>query len=72
MKRLIILRYVKSGLQGFLNFFRKKPISGAKPSKSGIKIVLSETNFDKNSPKYKYSKEEVKELFKKYEYLFND
>ncbi len=47
MKRLIILRYVKIGLQGFLNFLRKKPIAEAKHSKSGIKIVLSETDFTK-------------------------
>ncbi len=43
----IILRYVKSGLQGFLNFFRKKPLAQGEHSKSGIKIVLSETDFTK-------------------------
>ncbi len=47
MKRLIILRYVKIGLQGFLNFFRKKPQDGESVGKSGIKIVLSETDFAK-------------------------
>ncbi|MEJ7827583.1 MAG: hypothetical protein WKF91_05290 [Segetibacter sp.] len=47
MEKPIILRYVKIGLQGFLNFFRKKPIAGAKQSKSGIKIVLGETDFTK-------------------------
>jgi len=69
MKRLIILRYVKIGLQGFLNFFRKKPIAEAKHSKSGIKIVLSETDFEKNPNKqlYKeYTFEQYDHLLRRY------
>ncbi len=39
MKRLIIKRYVKIGLQGFLSLFKKKP--------GVLNVSESETDFDK-------------------------